>query len=168
MTICSPDMLLSWFGSSLLFHVQFLLLLPDLHIDFSGGRSGALLFQSLSEFFTVCVVIHTVKGFGVVNKAEVDIFLELFCFFYDPTDIDSYVGGVCNFLGSLITTKIWRDRRTRVAALRWTSVTAQFYLESKEKYTLEVWGWVDPKDAKRRKADGPILAPLFICLSPPH
>ena len=37
----------------------------------------------------------------MVNKAEVDIFLELFCFFYDPTDIDSYVGGVCNFLGSV-------------------------------------------------------------------
>ena len=33
------------------------------------------------------VVIHTVKGFGIVNKAEVDIFLELSCFFYDPMDL---------------------------------------------------------------------------------
>ena len=33
------------------------------------------------------VVIHTVKGFSVVNKAEVDVFLELFCFFNDPTDV---------------------------------------------------------------------------------
>ena len=46
-------------------------------------------------------MIHTVKGFGVVNKAEVDIFLELSCFFYDPTDIGNYDGGVCNFLGSV-------------------------------------------------------------------
>ena len=46
------------------------MLLPDLHTDFSRGRSGGLVFPSLSEFpqFTV---IHTVKGFGIVNKAEV-------------------------------------------------------------------------------------------------
>ena len=38
------------------------------------------LFQSFSQF----IVIHTVKGFGIVNKAEIDIFLELSCFFHDP------------------------------------------------------------------------------------
>ena len=51
-------------------------MLPDLHIDFSGGREGGLythLFKNFLEF----VVIHTVKGFGVVNKAEVDVFLEV-------------------------------------------------------------------------------------------
>jgi len=37
--------------------------------------------------FPQIVVIHTVKGFGLINKAEVDIFLELYCFFYDPTDM---------------------------------------------------------------------------------
>ena len=36
---------------------------------------------------------HTVKGFGVVNKAEVDVFLELFCFFKDPTDVGSWFSG---------------------------------------------------------------------------
>ena len=41
------------------------------------------LFQDFPQF----VVIHTVKGFGIVNKAEVDIFMELSCFFDDPTDI---------------------------------------------------------------------------------
>ena len=54
-----------------------------------------------SQNFPQFLVIHTVKGFGIDNNTEVDIFLELFCFFYDPTDIDSYVGGVCNFLGSV-------------------------------------------------------------------
>ena len=66
--------------TSLLFHVQFQLLLLDLHTDFSRGRSGGLVFPSLSEFSTV-VVIHTVKGFGIVNKVEIDVFLELSCFF---------------------------------------------------------------------------------------
>ena len=41
------------------------------------------LFQNFPQF----IVIHTVKGFGVVNKAEIDVFLELSCFFYDPADV---------------------------------------------------------------------------------
>ena len=49
MTIYSLDILLFLFGTSLLFHVQFELLLPDLHTDFSRGRSGGLVFPSLSE-----------------------------------------------------------------------------------------------------------------------
>ena len=51
-------------------------LLPDLHTAFSRGRSGGLVFPSLSEFSTF-IVIHTVKGFVIVNKAEIDVFLEL-------------------------------------------------------------------------------------------
>ena len=47
------------------------------------------LFQNFPEF----VVIHTVKGFGMVNKAEVDIFLELSCFFDDPADVGSLIFG---------------------------------------------------------------------------
>ena len=53
MTIYSLDVLLFLFGTSLLFHVQFQLLLPDLQIGFSRGRSGRLVFPSLSEFSTV-------------------------------------------------------------------------------------------------------------------
>ena len=43
------------------------------------------------------VVIHTVKGFGVVNKAEVDVFLEFSCFFYDPTDVGNLISGSSDF-----------------------------------------------------------------------
>ena len=43
--------------------------------------------------FPQFVVIHTMKGFGVVNKAEVDIFLEFSCFFADPTDVGSLISG---------------------------------------------------------------------------
>ena len=56
-------------------------MLPDLHSDFSRGRSGGLVFPSLEEFSTVCSDPH--KGFGVVNKTEIDVFLELSCFFDD-------------------------------------------------------------------------------------
>ena len=61
-------------------------MLLDLHTDFSEGRSGGLVFPSLEEFSTV-VVMHTVKGFGIVNKAKIDVFLELSCFFHDPAII---------------------------------------------------------------------------------
>jgi len=47
-------------------------LLPDLHIGFSRGRSDGLVFPSLSEF-SIVIVIHTVKGFGIVNKADIDV-----------------------------------------------------------------------------------------------
>ena len=43
-------------------------------------------YSHILKNFPQFVVIHTVKGFGIVNKAEIDIFLELSCFFYDPTD----------------------------------------------------------------------------------
>ena len=59
-------------------------LLLDLHTDFSGGRSGGLVFPSLEEFSTVHCDPH--KDFGIVNKAKVDAFLEFSFFFYDPTD----------------------------------------------------------------------------------
>ena len=47
--------------------------------------------------FPQFVVIHTVKGFGVVNKAEVDVFPELSCFFYDPTDVGNLISGSSAF-----------------------------------------------------------------------
>ena len=52
------------------------------------------------------LVIHTVKGFGIVNKAEVDIFLELSCFFYDPTHVVNLISGSCAF--SKFSLSIWK------------------------------------------------------------
>ena len=51
------------------------------------------LFQNLPQF----TVIHTVKGFGIVNKAETDVFLELFCFFDDPADVSNLISGSSAF-----------------------------------------------------------------------
>ena len=47
------------------------------------------LFQNLPQF----TVIHTIKGFGVVNKAEIDVFLELSRFFHDPADVGNLISG---------------------------------------------------------------------------
>ena len=52
------------------------------------------------------VVIHTVKGFGIVNKAEVDVFLELSCFFYDPADVGNLISGSSAF--STTSLDIWK------------------------------------------------------------
>ena len=51
------------------------------------------LFQNFLQF----IVIHTVKGFGIVNKAEIDIFLEFSCFFDDPADVGNLVSSSSAF-----------------------------------------------------------------------
>ena len=51
-------------------------------------------------------MIHIVKGFGVVNKAEVDVFLELSCFFCDPTDVGNLISGFSAFSKSSLN--IWK------------------------------------------------------------
>ena len=80
-------------------------MLPDLHTDFSRGRSGGLLshlFQNFPQF----IVIHTVKSFGIVNKAEIDVFLELSCFFHDPADVGNLISASSAF--SKISLNIWK------------------------------------------------------------
>ena len=104
MTIYSLDGLLFLFGTSLLFHVQFELLLSDLHTDFSRGRSGGLVFPSLSEFSMVYCDPH--KGFGIVNKTEIDVFLELSCFFNNPVDVGNLMSGSSAF--SKTSLNIWK------------------------------------------------------------
>ena len=47
------------------------------------------LFQNFPQF----IVIHTVKGFGLVNKAKIDVFLEFSCFFDDPVDVGNLISG---------------------------------------------------------------------------
>ena len=71
-------------------------MLPDLHTDFSRGRSGGLVFPSLEEFSTICCDPHS-QSFGIVNKAEIDVFLELSCFFDDPADVGTLISGSSAF-----------------------------------------------------------------------
>ena len=50
-----------------------------------------VLYPHLSKNFLKLVVIHTVKGFGIVDKLKVDVFLELSCFFYNPADVSNLI-----------------------------------------------------------------------------
>ena len=58
--------------------------------------------QNFPQFF----VIHTVKGFGIVNKAEIDVFMELSCFFDDPADVGNLISGSSAFSKSSLN--IWK------------------------------------------------------------
>ena len=53
------------------------------------------LFKNFPQF--IIIVIHTVEGFGIVNKAETDVFLEFSCFFDDPADIGNLISGSSAF-----------------------------------------------------------------------
>ena len=70
-------------------------MLPDQHTDFSGGRSAGLVFPFLEEFSTVCCDPH--KGFGIFNTAEIDVILELSCFFHDLEDVGNLISGSSAF-----------------------------------------------------------------------
>ena len=70
-------------------------------------EAGQVIWDShLLKKFPQFVVIHTVKGFGVANKAEVDVFLELSCFFDDPTDVGNLTSGSSAFSKSSLN--IWK------------------------------------------------------------
>ena len=93
----------------------------------SGGRSGGLVFPSLEEFSIVCCDLH--KGFGVVNKSEVDVFLELSCFFDDPTDVGNLTSSSSAF--SKPSLNIWKFT---------VHVLLKPGLENFEHYSASVWG----------------------------
>ena len=65
-----------------------------------------LWYSHLFQNFPLFVVIHTVNGFGIVNKAEIDVFLELSCFFDDPVDVGNLISGSSAF--SKFSLDIWK------------------------------------------------------------
>ena len=67
------------------------------------------LFQNFLQF----IVIHTVKGFGIVNKAETDVFLELSCLFDDPADVGNLISGSSAF--SKTSLNIWEVHDSCIA-----------------------------------------------------
>ena len=80
-------------------------MLLDLHTGFAEAGKVvwySILFKNFPQF----VVIHIVKGFSIVNKADVDIFLELSCFFYDLMDVGNLISGSSDFSESRLY--IWK------------------------------------------------------------
>ena len=86
------------------------------------------LFQNFPQF----VVTHTVKGFGIVNKAEVDVFLGLSCFFNDPADVGNLIS--CSSAFSKSTLNIWKFT---------VHVLLEPGLENFERYFASVWDECD-------------------------
>ena len=82
------------------------------------------LFHNFPQF----IVIHTVKGFGIVNKAEIDVFLELYCFFDDPVDVGNLISGSSAF--SKTSLNIWKFT---------VHVLLKHGLENFEHYFISMW-----------------------------
>ena len=93
---------ISQLWTSLLFHVRICYFLICIQISQEAGK--VIWYSYLFKNFQQFVVIHTIKGFGIVNEAEVDVFLELSCFFYDPTDVGNLISGSSAFSNSSLYT----------------------------------------------------------------
>ena len=63
-------------------------------------------YSHLLKNFLQSIVIYIVKDFGIVNKTEIDVFLELSCFLHDPTDVDDLISGSSTFSKSSLN--IWK------------------------------------------------------------
>ena len=74
--------------------------LIDIQISQEAGK--VVLYSHLFKNFQQFVVIHIVKGFGVVNKAEVDVFMELSCFFDDSADVGNLISGSSAFSKTIL------------------------------------------------------------------
>ena len=103
MTIYSLDVLLFLFGTSLLFHVQFFLTC----IQVSQAAGEVVWYSHPFQNFPQFIVIHTVKGFGIGNKAEIDVFLEFSYFFYAPMGICNLIS--CSSAFSKTSLNIWLE-----------------------------------------------------------
>ena len=96
MTGYSLDIPFPQFGTSLLFMSRSnCCFLTCIQISQEAGQ--VVWYSHRYQNFPQFLVIHTVKGFGIVNKAEIDVFLELSCFFNDPADAGNLISGSSAF-----------------------------------------------------------------------
>ena len=76
------------------------------YMQISQEAGKVVWYSHLLKVFPQLVVIYTVKGFGIVNKAGIDIFLELSCFFHDPADVGNLISGASAF--SKTSLNLWK------------------------------------------------------------
>ena len=91
-------------------------------------EAGQVVWYSHVFNFPQFLVIHIVKGFDIVNKAEIDVFLQLFCFFHDPADVGNLISGSSAF--SKTSLNIWKFR---------VHVLLKPGLENFEHYFTSMW-----------------------------
>ena len=105
--IYRPDVLLSQFGTTpAVFPMSSSNCSFLTCIQISQEADKVVWYSHLLKNFPQFVVIHIVKSFGVVHKAEVDVFLEFPCFFYYPTDVGNLISGSSAFYKSSLN--IWK------------------------------------------------------------
>ena len=78
------------------------------HVQVSQEAGKVVWYSHLLQNFTQFEVIHIVKSFGVINKVEVDVFLELSCFFDDPTDVGNLISGSSAFSKSSLNFQMFK------------------------------------------------------------
>ena len=98
-------------------------------IQISQEAGQLVWYSNLLYNFSQFLVIHTVKDFGIVNKAEIDVFLELSCFFHDPADVGNLISGSSAFSKTSLNIRVfWAPKSQQM-------VTAAMKL--KDAYSLE-------------------------------
>ena len=97
-------------------------------IQISQEAGQMVWYSHLLKNFPQFIVIHTVKGFGIVNKAEIDVFLELSCFFSDPVDVGNLISAFSAFLKSSLNS--WKFM---------VHILLKPGLENSEHYFTSVW-----------------------------
>ena len=97
-------------------------------IQISQETGQVIWYSHLFQNFLQSIVIHTVKSFGIVNKAEIDVFLELYCFFNDPADVGNLIFGSSAF--SKTSLNIWKFM---------VHMLLRPVLENLEHYFTSVW-----------------------------
>ena len=127
MTIYSLDVLLFLFGTSLLsMSSSNCCFLTCIQVSQEAGQ--VVWYSHLFQNFPLFIVIHTVKGFGIVNKAEIDVFLELSCFFDDQRDVGYLTSGSSAFSKSSLN--VWKFL---------VHVLQNPRLENFERYLASMW-----------------------------
>ena len=116
--------------------------LTCIHISQEAGQ--VVWYSHLFQNFPQFIVIHTVKGFGIVNKAEIHVFLELFCFFHDPVDVGNLVSGSLPFLkpawtsGSSQFTYCW-SLAWRILSITRAQGDSKAIRQGRERHLKQVW-----------------------------
>ena len=97
------------------------------HIQVSQEADKVVWYSYLFKNFPQFVVIHIVKGFSIVNEAEIDVFLEFLCFLYDPTNVGNLISGssaslkpnlyIWNFLVQVLLKPSLKDFEHKLASM---------------------------------------------------
>ena len=97
-------------------------------IQISQEAGQVVWYSHILKNFPQFVVIYTAKGFGIINKAELDVFLEFSCLFYDPADVDNLISGSFAFYKSSLN--IWKLSVLRTPQMKYLSIKINSVIQS--------------------------------------